>query len=148
MPAAAEPSRRTFLSASFAWLGFVSAMAGVSAIVLRYLVPQGTGPRLRRVYVGLADELEAKRPRLVSDLQGRPVAVFGPAASPVALSLTCTHLGCGVHWEEDEQHFLCPCHGGVFNAAGAVLSGPPPAPLTHYPAVVEHGAVYVELPEV
>ncbi|MGO8968383.1 MAG: ubiquinol-cytochrome c reductase iron-sulfur subunit [Myxococcaceae bacterium] len=146
--AQAPPSRRNFLAAAFAWLGFGTAMAGAFSIVFRYLIPEETGPRARRVYVGLADELELKRPRLVSDLQGRPVAVFGPPSNPVALSLTCTHLGCGVHWEEDEQEFLCPCHGGRFSASGAVVSGPPPSPLTHYATVVEHGAVYVELPEV
>ena len=143
-----RPPRRNFLAAAFAWFGFGSALLGVGGIVVRYLIPRESGPRARRVYVGLADELDVKRPRLVSDLQGRPVAVFGPAANPVALSLTCTHLGCGVRWEEEEQQFLCPCHGGRFSASGAVLSGPPPAPLTHYATVVEHGAVYVELPEV
>ena len=142
------PPRRYFLAALFAWLGFGAALTGTFAIVLRYLIPTETGPRARRVYVGRADELDVKRPRLVSDLQGRPVAVFGPPASPVALSLTCTHLGCSVHWGEEPKEFLCPCHGGRFSPTGVVLSGPPPAPLTRYRAVVEHGAVYVDLPEV
>jgi cytochrome b6-f complex iron-sulfur subunit len=141
------PSRRTFLTALFCWLGVGTAVSTTGAIVFRYLIPRDVGPRARRVYVGRADELDAKEPRLISDLQGRPVAVFGPASSPFALSLTCTHLGCGVHWEEKEQTFLCPCHGGRFSAAGTVLSGPPPAPLTRYATVVEHGAVYVDLPE-
>jgi cytochrome b6-f complex iron-sulfur subunit len=141
------PSRRTFLTALFCWLGLGAAISAAGAIVLRYLMPRDIGPRARRVYVGQADELDAKEPRLISDLQGRPVAVFGPASKPFALSLVCTHLGCGVHWEEKEQTFLCPCHGGRFSAAGTVLSGPPPQPLTRYATVVEHGAVYVDLPE-
>ena len=141
------PSRRSFLTALLCGLGLGAAAVAVSRIVLLYLIPRETGAHARRVYAGLAEELQLKQPRLISDLQGRPVAVFGPASSPVALSLTCTHLGCGVHWEQDEQLFLCPCHGGRFNATGAVLSGPPPAPLTRYPAVVEHGSVYVDLPE-
>jgi len=142
------PPRRSFLAAAFAWVGLGAALAYAGGIVLRYLIPKETGPRARRVYVALADELDTKRPRLVSDLQGRPVAVFGPPSDPLALSLTCTHLGCGVHWEEDAQEFLCPCHGGRFSAVGKVLSGPPPAPLTRYATVVDHGVVYVELPEV
>lgn len=145
---AGAPPRRSFLIAAFCWVGLGAAMAAASTIVLRYLVPRDLGPRARRVYVGRADELDAKRPQLISDLQGRPVAVFGPVSSPVALSLTCTHLGCGVHWDEKEQSFLCPCHGGRFSATGTVLAGPPPAPLPRYAAVVEHGAVYVDLPEV
>ena len=145
--ALAAPGRRSFLTALFCALGLGTAAVAVSRVVLLYLIPKEEGPRARRVYAGLADELQLKQPRLISDLQGRPVAVFGPASGPVALSLTCTHLGCGVHWEQDEQQFLCPCHGGRFNASGTVVSGPPPAPLVRYPAVVEHGSVYVDLPE-
>jgi Rieske Fe-S protein len=46
-----------------------------------------------------------------------------------ALSATCTHLGCQVAWVAKDKKFRCPCHGGVFDAAGAVLEGPPPRPL-------------------
>jgi len=47
-----------------------------------------------------------------------------------AMSATCAHLGCRVRWESSRQQFLCPCHGGVYDATGQVVSGPPPAPLT------------------
>ncbi len=46
-----------------------------------------------------------------------------------ALSATCTHLGCQVRWEKEKKRFLCPCHGGVYDAQGRVLEGPPPRPL-------------------
>lgn len=46
-----------------------------------------------------------------------------------ALSATCTHLGCQVRWEKDKKRFLCPCHGGAYDAQGRVLEGPPPRPL-------------------
>jgi Rieske Fe-S protein len=46
-----------------------------------------------------------------------------------ALSATCTHLGCQVRWHTDTANFRCPCHGGVFNAQGNVVSGPPPRAL-------------------
>lgn len=46
-----------------------------------------------------------------------------------ALSATCTHLGCQVRWDRDARRFLCPCHGGAYNARGQVLEGPPPRPL-------------------
>jgi menaquinol-cytochrome c reductase iron-sulfur subunit len=46
-----------------------------------------------------------------------------------ALSATCTHLGCRVRWEEASRQFLCPCHGGVYDRSGRVVSGPPPVPL-------------------
>jgi len=41
----------------------------------------------------------------------------------------CTHLGCAFAWNQDQQRFLCPCHGGVYDLDGRVLAGPPPRPL-------------------
>lgn len=52
-------------------------------------------------------------------------------------SATCTHLGCQVLWDSEKKHFLCPCHGGVYDAGGQVLDGPPPRPLTTLDAKVE-----------
>jgi Rieske Fe-S protein len=46
-----------------------------------------------------------------------------------ALSATCTHLGCQVKWEAENKKFHCPCHGGVYDADGRVVGGPPPRPL-------------------
>jgi Rieske Fe-S protein len=46
-----------------------------------------------------------------------------------ALSAVCQHLGCRVRWDEAKQQFLCPCHGGVYDRAGRVVSGPPPRAL-------------------
>ena len=48
----------------------------------------------------------------------------------VAFSQKCTHLGCVVYYEPDEQRWHCPCHEGNFEAStGAVISGPPTRPL-------------------
>jgi Rieske Fe-S protein len=48
----------------------------------------------------------------------------------VAFSQKCTHLGCVVYYEPDEQRWHCPCHEGNFEAlTGDVISGPPTRPL-------------------
>jgi Rieske Fe-S protein len=48
----------------------------------------------------------------------------------VAFSQKCTHLGCVVYFEAEEDRWHCPCHEGNFDTrTGAVLSGPPPRPL-------------------
>ena len=47
----------------------------------------------------------------------------------VVFAVNCTHLGCPVNWNADGKIFLCPCHGGVYNADGTVAGGPPPLPL-------------------
>ena len=51
-------------------------------------------------------------------------------ADVVAFSQKCTHLGCVVYYEPDEQRWHCPCHEGNFEArTGDVISGPPTRPL-------------------
>lgn len=61
----------------------------------------------------------------------------------VAMSNTCTHLGCRVRWIEDQQQFFCPCHNAAFDKEGEVLSGPPPRPLDRYTVKVEDDQLYV-----
>jgi menaquinol-cytochrome c reductase iron-sulfur subunit len=56
-----------------------------------------------------------------------------------ALSGTCTHLGCQVRWDAESTRFRCPCHGGVFDAQGNVVAGPPPRPLDRVEARVDAG---------
>ncbi|MBT4643668.1 MAG: ubiquinol-cytochrome c reductase iron-sulfur subunit [Deltaproteobacteria bacterium] len=61
----------------------------------------------------------------------------------VAISATCSHLGCIVTWDEDEKQFKCPCHNGVYDLEGKVVSGPPPAPLRRHKTRIEDGTLLV-----
>src|SRR6188472_343126 len=63
----------------------------------------------------------------------------------VAIDSTCTHLGCGVRWDADEQLIKCPCHGGVYDRMGTVKSGPPPAPLARLTTKVEGDQILVQV---
>jgi Rieske Fe-S protein len=65
------------------------------------------------------------------------------AGQPQVMSATCTHLGCSVNWEEESEHFVCPCHGGQFSAEGVVLGGPPPGPLHPVKSVVKNNLIVV-----
>jgi Rieske Fe-S protein len=62
----------------------------------------------------------------------------------VAFSQKCTHLGCVVFFEAEEDRWHCPCHEGNFEArTGEVLSGPPVRPLGRIEVEVrEDGAVW------
>lgn len=55
----------------------------------------------------------------------------------------CTHLNCPYSWDDSQQKFLCPCHGGVFDIDGRVLAGPPPRPLDRWESFVNQGEIEV-----
>ena len=63
----------------------------------------------------------------------------------MAIDSTCTHLGCPVRWDADEQLIKCPCHGGVYDRTGTVKSGPPPAPLTRLMTKIEGDQILVQV---
>jgi menaquinol-cytochrome c reductase iron-sulfur subunit len=61
----------------------------------------------------------------------------------VAFDPSCTHLGCRVTFQDNKERYFCPCHGGVFDIDGSVVSGPPPRPLKQYETKIEDGQVWV-----
>ena len=66
----------------------------------------------------------------------------------LALSLHCTHLGCAITWNEDNNQFDCPCHASSFNMKGEVLSPPAPRTLDSYPIRIEGGMIKADLSKV
>jgi cytochrome b6-f complex iron-sulfur subunit len=62
-----------------------------------------------------------------------------------ALDSTCTHLGCRTKFNPDSKRIECPCHGGVYDAAGNVVSGPPPSPLRTLATRIDNDTVFVEI---
>ena len=61
------------------------------------------------------------------------------------LDSTCTHLGCRTRFNPESKRIECPCHGGVYDAAGNVVSGPPPSPLQRLPVRIENDEVLVQV---
>ena len=61
------------------------------------------------------------------------------------LSNSCAHLGCPVRWFPDQQLYLCPCHGGLYDINGGWVGGPPPRGMYRYTEaeVREDGKLYV-----
>ena len=128
-------SRRTFLSMTLGGLGAVIAAASVYPI-WRFLRPrEDTG---EDTSVTLArNELSADEATFFT-YKWRPAVVLQTSPGTfVALSAVCTHLGCIVKWESENNSFLCPCHGGRFSPQGEVLSGPPPAALESLPVTLD-----------
>jgi menaquinol-cytochrome c reductase iron-sulfur subunit len=131
--------------------GFVTVVAGgLSALLGVFaLRPAAAASRDRWVRAGVLADLTPNVPvprvLTVSRVDGwyrerarQTVFLVWDGAKQVrALSATCTHLGCQVHWDTKASHFRCPCHGGVYDATGKVVSGPPPRPLASVDARVD-----------
>lgn len=61
---------------------------------------------------------------------GRRDLTLGKDHYTIVIGL-CTHLGCIPAWKMEQ--WRCACHGGVFNASGKNIFGPPPRPLDLVP---------------
>ena len=78
---------------------------------------------------GAANALSPGEAGIVT-LDGRTLGVYRDQnGHPHTVSARCTHLGCGLSWNGDEQSWDCPCHGSRFDVDGRVLDGPAQAPL-------------------
>ena len=75
--------------------------------------------------------------------EGKPALVMRTTEGVTALSMICTHLGCTVQWREGKQEFYCPCHDGLFDRDGGVISGPPPMPLEALPVKVTGNEILI-----
>lgn len=89
---------------------------------------------------------EGQRVRVV--MGDRPVELRRTSDGVTARSLWCTHMGCEVGWSAERERYLCPCHGGEFDADGLVLTGPPKAPLRVLPVAIAGEFVVVSPPGV
>ncbi|TLM64748.1 MAG: Rieske (2Fe-2S) protein [Deltaproteobacteria bacterium] len=135
-PSNLPPSRRrTFLLILAGGLG--ALLAGAAGWpLLRFLAPASRGGAEQAVSVPRA--AVAAGTAHFFQYRGKPaVALQLQPGEYTALSAVCTHLGCVVQWQEATGEFLCPCHGGRFSPAGAVLAGPPPRALEILPVVVD-----------
>ena len=63
----------------------------------------------------------------------------------IALSRTCTHLGCALSWDDRQKKFVCPCHGSTFDRTGMVVTSPALRPLDFYPVRIEDGLLRIEV---
>jgi glycine/D-amino acid oxidase-like deaminating enzyme/nitrite reductase/ring-hydroxylating ferredoxin subunit len=108
-----DPNRLT-LRTSAVQLVKENAVAG-----LRFV-----GDRLTKRGSRSIEELEPDEGDIVR-LDGETVAAYcDDNGVLVAVSPTCTHLGCRVNWNRAERSWDCPCHGSRFSPAGDVLQGP------------------------
>lgn len=140
------PSRRGLLRGLWVFLGLVAAgeLVWVVRSFLRPRPPAASEAAVaeRVVSAGSADDFA---PGSVTPFpRGRFYLARLDDGGFLAISRTCTHLGCTVPWVQDEARFSCPCHASAFDITGDVLRSPAPRPLDLFPVVVENNIVKVD----
>ena len=139
-----DRGRRTFLNRLWALFGVLVCveLSWVGGSILRSRKKRAVSSQSEKIVVaGLVDEF---KPGTVTPVpQGQFYLARLDDGSFLALSKTCTHLGCALPWNEDEKKFICPCHGSTFNLRGEPQRSPAHRPLDYYPTRIENGVVKV-----
>lgn len=87
------------------------------------------GGRLNRPEPVPIEDLEPDQGGIV-ELERETVGGYRDAEGSLhAVKLTCSHLGCPLHWNNAEHSWDCRCHGSRFDVDGSVLNGPATQPL-------------------
>lgn len=148
-------TRRRFLGAGIGAITGAIAVGIGGAALTSIVAPATTNRREGKwIEVGSVEDLapgEFNRVSLAYDakdgwLEGKIkqlvyVKIIGEEV--IALSATCTHLGCNVNFDEHSGRFKCPCHSGEYDANGKNISGPPPKALARLDARIEEGKLFI-----
>jgi cytochrome b6-f complex iron-sulfur subunit len=128
--------RRNFLKIAIAAFGSVTAGSFAYALV-KFLSALPTRiAEANRLVIRKSDIPSGEAKHFV--YRNVPAVIINrPEKGFIALSRTCTHLGCLVEYHRIKQRMVCPCHAGNFDLEGNVLSGPPPKSLPLIPFKIE-----------
>lgn len=136
-------ARRDLLDLALASTGALAAAALLGPLALYLGAPPGGRTTRGDVPLGEAGQIlvNGARTKLI---HGEEYLVVRPEEDTfVALSATCPHSRvCLVEWDEKRRQVVCPCHRGVFDLHGNVISGPPPEPLRRREVFVRDGQLY------
>ena len=101
-----------FVATGFGKWGMTGSM--LSAMILSDLV-QEKNNEYSTVFSPSRNML---KPQLISNL-GHALVGIGRVGGK-----RCSHMGCVLQWNKEEQTWECPCHGSRFSADGKVLDNP------------------------
>jgi cytochrome b6-f complex iron-sulfur subunit len=139
-----EISRRTFLLDTL--LGgslFISTCAGATTVFQFMMPPKRGFDSAKASVLACRDEDLPEGSSKDVLFQDAPALVFKHEGKILAFKSKCPHLGCLVKWDRSKKMLLCPCHNGVFDLDGNVVSGPPPKPLTKLTVTVRESKIFL-----
>lgn len=140
-----EPSRRNFFRKIWTGLGIL-ALAEFAGVGLAFLSPRKHLSREGSfggiVEAGPVDDFGPDS--VTAFVRGRFYLSRLKDCGFLALSRSCTHLGCTVPWYSEKKKFICPCHSSSFDIAGEVISPPAPRALDLYRVFIENGIIKVD----
>jgi cytochrome b6-f complex iron-sulfur subunit len=135
-------------------LGTGVAALGAATVypVIRYIIPPSTpGAETSSVSAAKIGELKPNEGKIFKFGDKPAILILKQGGDPAsalsyaAFTAVCTHLGCTVQYRSDLKHIWCACHNGHYDLNGAVISGPPPAPLTEYNVDIKGEEIFVSL---
>jgi len=136
-------ARRDLLDLALASTGALVVAALLGPLALYLGAPAGGRTTRGEVPLGKADSIPVNGAHTKLIHGEEYLVVRREKDQFVALSATCTHSRvCLVEWDGKRQQVVCPCHRGVFDLNGNVISGPPPEPLRRRDVVIRDGQLY------
>lgn len=138
----AQLTRRDFLKMGVSALSLV-ALLEVGGASLLFMKPRSSdGEFGGMVTAGMAESFP---PGSVTEFpDGRFYLVRAGDGGFLAVYRRCTHLGCTVNWEPEQNRFFCPCHASTFDMHGEVENPPAPRALDTFPVQIEAEQVLVD----
>jgi cytochrome b6-f complex iron-sulfur subunit len=140
-----DKQRRNFLSRITRVLGGVAVLQAGWVAMSALLPDKRKAPLSDRTGVQVAGPVDQFAPGSVTAFSGGKFFLTRlEDGGFLAVYRKCTHLGCSVPWNAEEQRFTCPCHASAFDIRGDVISAPAPRPLDLFPVIIEDGMVSVD----
>lgn len=134
--------RRRFLKIILAFFASVTLFSFIYSI-LKFLTTLPTRTAEAKKLIIRKSEVPSGEAMNIVYQNTPAVLINRPEKGFIAFSRICTHLGCLVEFKKTRQYFLCPCHAGIFDADGNVVSGPPPKPLTTIPLRIDGDSIII-----
>ena len=71
--------------------------------VFKFLLPQKKETRFRKTLISNTKKIPPGTSFVFNDLKGNSIILANTADGFKAISTTCTHLGCQVHWDQTQN---------------------------------------------